>query len=225
MAFIQTYPLGYRSCLLEPPDIHNITSPRHTVYLAGRGTSYWLNLLTVAICCNATLLASLSLLAPVVETHGKYITANLWQFTPRKSAPGRPTLFLFPNDFLFVRRFAEQENEEERRQLTEDVETPKSHGPFRRFMASIATSARPHSTHYQIQLADSVSNCAIARQESVSRRPVSLHNVGWRTGRLSGNVDMLTLQRRDNKLATNKTSTKCVPMHSSCIFACIFVQG
>src|SRR5277367_2441060 len=29
IAFIQTYPLGYRSCLLEPPDIHNITSPRH----------------------------------------------------------------------------------------------------------------------------------------------------------------------------------------------------
>jgi hypothetical protein len=143
MAFIQTYPLGYRSCLLEPPDVHNITSPRHTVYLAGRGISYWLNLLTVAICCNAMLLASLSLLAPVVETHGKYITANLWQFTPGKSAPGRPTLFLFPNDFLFVRRFAEQENEEERRQLTEDVEIPKSHGPFRRFMAQVPDHTLP----------------------------------------------------------------------------------
>jgi hypothetical protein len=76
----------------------------------------------VAICCNATLLASLSLLAPVVETQGKYITANLWQFAPGNPALRRPTLFLFPNDFLFVRRFAEQENKEERRQLTEDVE-------------------------------------------------------------------------------------------------------
>jgi hypothetical protein len=169
--------------------------------------------------------ASLSPLAPVVETHGKYITANLWQFTPGKSAPGRPTLFLFPNDFLFVRRFAEQENEEERRQLTEDLETPKPHGSFRRFVASIATSARPHSTHYQIQFADSVSNCAIARQESVSRRPVSLRNVGWRTGRRSGECRYANTSAKDNKLTTNKTSTKCVPMHSSCIFACIFVQG
>lgn len=168
--------------------------------MAGRGISYCLNLLT-----SGYLLAS--------ETHGKYITANLWQFAPGKPAPRRPTLFLFPNDFLFVRRFAEQENEEERRQLTEDVETPKPHGPFRRFMASIVTSARQHSTHYQIQLADSVSNCAIARQENVSGRPVSLRNVGWHTGRLSGNVDMLALQRR----TANRQQTKLRQSAYRCI--------
>jgi hypothetical protein len=175
------------------------------VYLAGRGIPYWLNILTVAICCYATLIASLPLLTPIVETLGKHITANIWQFASEKPAPRRPTLFPFPDDFLFVRRFAEQEDEQKGRQLSEDMVTRKQRSSFRRFMASVATSVDPHFTNQQSQPGDLASTCAISRSESGGGRPTTPRNVGWRTGPLSGNVEVL---RRNNSSAKDNKSTR-----------------
>jgi hypothetical protein len=184
------------------------------VSLARSGLPYWLNLLAVAICCYATLLASLPLLTPVVETLGKNITANIWRFAYEKPAPWRPTLFPFPDDFLFVRRFAEQGNEQEERRPTEDVVTPKSRSLVRRFVASIATSVEPHFTNHQSQPTNLASSCAISRSESASGQPMTARNVGWRTGRLSGNVEALRRNNssaKDNKSTSNRHVAKGAP--------------
>lgn len=73
------------------------------VYLSAHGFPYWLNLLIVAICCYSTLVASLPLLTPVVETLGKNVTSNIWLFASQRPAPRRPTLFPFPDDLLACR--------------------------------------------------------------------------------------------------------------------------
>jgi hypothetical protein len=72
------------------------------VFLAAHGFAYWLNMLVVAICCYAALIACLPILTPVVETLGKNITANIWRFSHEKPSPRRPTLFPFPSD-LFLK--------------------------------------------------------------------------------------------------------------------------
>ena len=73
------------------------------VYLSAHGFPYWLNLLIVAICCYSTLVASLPLLTPVVETLGKNVTSNIWLFASQRPAPRRPTLYPFPDDLLSCR--------------------------------------------------------------------------------------------------------------------------
>lgn len=154
------------------------------VFLTTRGFPFWLNILTVAICCYAALFASLPILTPIVDTFGKHITANVWQFAHEKPAPRRSTLFPFPNDFLFVRQSGEQ-----------PIMASKPQSSFRRFLASIT------GTVGRRQVADTAS-CSMSLSETVAKTP---RNVGWRTGRLSGNVEVL---RRNNSSAKEKRRVK-----------------
>jgi hypothetical protein len=183
------------------------------VYLARRGIPYWLNLLTVAICCYATLFASLPLLSPVVETLGKQITSNIWQFAREKPAPRRPTLFPFPDDFFFVRRFGEQEDVQKGRLLTDDIVTPNPRGSFRRFVASVTTSADTQFTHHQSQVADLASTRAISCLIVLVDEPrLPAMSVGVPDA--CPNAEVLRRNNssaKDKKSTRNDSSTRCAP--------------
>jgi hypothetical protein len=63
------------------------------VHLTAKGVPYWVNLLIIAVSCYAVLFASLPFLTPIVDTLGKNVTFNIWQFAYEKPAPRRPTLY------------------------------------------------------------------------------------------------------------------------------------
>lgn len=162
------------------------------VYLAGQGVAYWANLLIVAVCCYAVLIASCPLLTPVVETLGKHVTHNIWQFAHENPAPRRPTLYPFPDNFLFMRQF-EQDVDADARPV-EIIHTSKLRGPLRRFMASVAAVARPHlSEKPQEQSDNKISISPASRSASVAPRSIASRNVGWRAGPLSDSVEELRL--------------------------------
>ncbi len=169
------------------------------VYLAGQGIAYWANLLIVAVCCYAVLVLSLPLLTPIVETLGKHVTANIWQFAHENPAPRRSTLYPFPDNFLFVRESELDANAGGQSVL--EVATVKSRGPFRRFMASVAAAVSPKAARKLRKKLDrddnAVSTWAPSRSGSVAARSVTSRNVGWRSGRLSGSVEELRQNNMD----------------------------
>ncbi len=74
------------------------------VHFSVAGLQYWLNMLLVAICCYATLAASLPLLTPVIEGLGKKITTDIWKDARDDPVPRQPTLYPFRRD-LFLARY------------------------------------------------------------------------------------------------------------------------
>lgn len=166
------------------------------IHLAAKGVSYRANLLIVAVSCYAVLFASLPLLTPVVETLGKKVTHNIWHAASETPAPRRPTLYPFPSNFLFVRQSGADEKADG--EVVENVVvTARRRSTFKRFMASVAAVSNPRLwfTSSQDQPADAISMGPPSRQASVTTRSITVRNVGWRAGRLSGNVDVL---RRNN---------------------------
>ncbi|MCJ1459983.1 hypothetical protein MMC28_010362 [Mycoblastus sanguinarius] len=74
------------------------------IQLSVHGFAYWLNILIVALACYSTLAISLPLLTPIVETLGKNLTMDIWQYAREAPPPRRPTLHPFPAD-LFLSRY------------------------------------------------------------------------------------------------------------------------
>ena len=174
------------------------------VSLAGRGVPYFGNLLIVAACCYASLFASLPFLTPIVETLGKNVTAVVWQFANQTPAPRRPTLYPFPENFLFVRNETEAEGEQTGKQQSESVSTQKPRGAFRRYLASIVNAVYPPgSNRHQNKPTLNALTRSVSHSGSTVGRPSTPRNVGWRMGRLSGNVEVL---RRNNSSAKNNKS-------------------
>ena len=174
------------------------------VSLAGRGITYFGNLLIVAACCYASLFASLPFLTPIVEQLGKNVTAVVWQFANQTPAPRRPTLYPFPENFLFVRNETEAEDEQTGKQQNESVSTQKPRGAFHRYLASIFNAVYPpRGSRHQNQPTLNALTRSISHTGSTVGRPSTPRNVGWRMGRLSGNVEVL---RRNNSSAKNNKS-------------------
>ena len=90
------------------------------VFLSTKGVSYSLNIATVAVVCYSVLVLSLPILTPVVETLGKNVTRNIWQFASEDSAPRRPTLYPFNKDLLLILSEEEKMNEKERVDIERD---------------------------------------------------------------------------------------------------------
>jgi hypothetical protein len=71
------------------------------VTLASIGIPYWANLMVVAVCCYAAIFFSLPILTPVIESLGRHITSQIWEFAHRGGAPRRRSLYPFPKDVFF----------------------------------------------------------------------------------------------------------------------------
>jgi hypothetical protein len=71
------------------------------VTLAGMGIPYWANLMVVAACCYSTIFLSLTILTPVIETLGRLITTQIWEFAHHGGAPRQRSLYPFPKDLFF----------------------------------------------------------------------------------------------------------------------------
>jgi hypothetical protein len=71
------------------------------VTLAAIGIPYWANLVVVALCCYTALFLSLPILTPVIETLGRHVTGQVWEFANRGGAPRRRSLYPFPKDLFF----------------------------------------------------------------------------------------------------------------------------
>jgi hypothetical protein len=91
------------------------------VTLAGLGFPYWANLMIVALCCYSVIFLSLPVLTPVIETLGRLITAQIWEFAHRGGAPRRKSLYPFPSD-LFLNSADFRKNLEDNKDIESDLE-------------------------------------------------------------------------------------------------------
>ena len=112
------------------------------VYLSAHGLPYWLNLLIVAIACYSALVVSLPILTPIVETLGKNVTTNIWQYAYEEPAPRRPTLYPYPEDLLFARQKFGHEGEQ---MVTKD------RGRFMKLVTALAASFSPKFSNQPCQ--------------------------------------------------------------------------
>jgi hypothetical protein len=74
------------------------------IYLSVHNIPYSLNIFIVAVVTYGVLALSLPLLTPIVETLGKNVTKNIWQYAWEKPAPRRATLYPFPRGILEARK-------------------------------------------------------------------------------------------------------------------------
>ena len=70
------------------------------IRFAVHGLPYWVNVLIVATSCYAVIAISLPLLTPMLDSLGKTIAREIWDFASEEPVPRRPTLHPFPLDFL-----------------------------------------------------------------------------------------------------------------------------
>ncbi|KAL6715409.1 hypothetical protein ACLMJK_006370 [Lecanora helva] len=73
------------------------------IRLAVDGLPYWLNILTVAICSYTMVALTLPLLTPTLESLGKTVPMEIWDFASEEPVARKPTLYPFASD-LFTNR-------------------------------------------------------------------------------------------------------------------------
>ena len=110
------------------------------IYLSKHDFDYWKIVTIVAICCYSTLFLGVPILTPLVNALGKYIPRNVWQYANEPTSPRKPTLYPFPNNFLFVRTaFVQDAGAVAAVQQSDKVAT-KPRAPFKKFVASVAAA-------------------------------------------------------------------------------------
>ncbi|KAK3048285.1 hypothetical protein LTS18_012979 [Coniosporium uncinatum] len=70
------------------------------VLLARIGLVYWLNLFITAITSYAIIALSLPFLTPIIESLGRSMTAQIWEFATKQSPPRRKTMYPFRDDIF-----------------------------------------------------------------------------------------------------------------------------
>lgn len=159
------------------------------IYLSTQGVAYWAMVTIVAVCCYATLFLSVILLTPIVDVLGS--GDNIWMLAHETPPPRRPTLYPFPNNFLFVR----QEYAQEILAEAEPGEIPqvvtKDRGRWKKVALGLLAVVAPKLNNQPCQPAE----VSLSRNNSVSVAGVPPRSVGWRTGTLSRSVVQL---RRNN---------------------------
>lgn len=171
--------------------------PTVFIYLSAHGLPYWVMVTVVAVCCYATLFCSVFLLSPIVNTLGN--GDNIWVFANEPPPPRRPTLYPFPNNFLFVRQEFAQEIIAEAEPGEVPAVVTKDRGRFKRFTLGLVAVVAPKFNNQPCQPAD----VSLSRRASVTGPGAASRSVGWRTGGLSKNVVML---KRNNSNASRGNS-------------------
>ena len=157
------------------------------IYLAKHDVGYFKMVAIVAVSCYSALFLGVPVLTPIVETLGKSVPRNIWQFSNEAPSPRKPTLHPFPNNFLFVRQaVVQEEGSETGGRKDEKAVSTKPQGSFKKFVTSLVAALTPRFKRQSCQP-------EVSLPRSGSRK------VGWRTGGLSKNVVML---KRNNSNAS-----------------------
>lgn len=104
---------------------------------------YWANMLIVALCCYTAIFLSLPFMTPLIDTLGKQITAQIWEFASQEPAPRRRSLFPFSKDL-----FLNPENFRPKKDDDASSSSSPSLKPFaeKNFADSSVTLAGPYSS-------------------------------------------------------------------------------
>jgi hypothetical protein len=163
------------------------------IYLSTHGFAYWAMVVIVAVCCYATLFVSVFLLTPIVNLLGS--GDNIWMLAHETPPPRRPTLYPFPNNFLFVRQEYAQDIIAEADPGEVPSVVTKNRSRWKRLALGLVAMVAPNLNNQPCQPAD----VSLSRNNSVTGPRVSARSVGWRTGTLSNSVVML---KRNNSTAS-----------------------
>ncbi|KAI9874318.1 MAG: hypothetical protein M1823_007714, partial [Watsoniomyces obsoletus] len=108
------------------------------IYLSKNEVTYWKIVLIVAVSCYSAMFLGVPILTPLVSALGKSVPRTIWTYANEATSPRKPTLYPFPNNFLFVRQaFVQDEGPEAAAQKDEAVVSTKPRGSFKKFIAAV----------------------------------------------------------------------------------------